>query len=320
MKITVQITAESALDQPEVIQQVARLERGPSLEPATLGLSLAEARAILAGLEQTIVERQCAEWVAVEQRCPRCGQPRACKGHHAIALRTPFGKLTLDSPRLYRCPCESPALKSFSPLAELLPERTSPELVYLETKFAALVSYGLSIQLLQEILPIGTPLNTMSLRRQVGRMAGRLEAELANEPDAFAEAVPPDQNALPQPACPWVVGLDGAYVHAKGQRSRTEGWFEVIVGKSLPAQEDQSSKCFGFVSRCDATPKRRLFELLKAQGLQEDQPVTFLSDGGDTVRELPIGLHPQSEHLLDTVSRDHASNDDESNGPGRARG
>src|SRR5690242_11123919 len=126
MEIKVQITVESALGQPAVIQQVARLERGPSLQPATLGLSLAEARTILAGLEQTMVECQCAEWVAQEQRCPRCGRPRACKGHHAIVFRTPFGKLSLDSPRLYRCPCESQTLKSFSPLTELLAERTSP--------------------------------------------------------------------------------------------------------------------------------------------------------------------------------------------------
>jgi hypothetical protein len=33
--------------------------------------------------------------------------------------------------------------------------------------------------------------------------------------------------------------------------------------------------------------------------LQEDQPVAFLSDGGDTVRELPVDLHPKAEHLLD---------------------
>jgi hypothetical protein len=174
MKITVQIAVESAPGQPDVIQQVAQLERGPSLQPATLGLSLADARSILAGLEQTIVERQCAEWLALEQRCPRCGRPRACKGHHAIVLRTPFGKLTLDSPRLYRCACESEAQKTFSPLAELLCERTSPELLYLEIKFAALVSYGLTVELLQEVLPIGTTLNTMSLRRQEQQTAGRL--------------------------------------------------------------------------------------------------------------------------------------------------
>ena len=81
MKITVQIAVESAPGQPEVIQQVARLERGPGLQPATLGLSLAEARSILTGLEQTIVERQCAEWVALlgVARRPRLAKQRA--GH-----------------------------------------------------------------------------------------------------------------------------------------------------------------------------------------------------------------------------------------------
>jgi hypothetical protein len=88
------------------------------------------------------------------------------------------------------------------------------------------------------------------------------------------------------------------YVHAKGQRSRTEGWFEVIVGKSLPTQ-DKAPKCFGFVSRYDPQPKRRFSAWLEGPGLSRHQAITFLSDGGDTVRELPIGLYPQSEHLLD---------------------
>jgi hypothetical protein len=39
--------------------------------------------------------------------------------------------------------------------------------------------------------------------------------------------------------------------------------------------------------------------MAQRQGLQSDQAITFLSDGGETVRELPIGLHPHSEHLLD---------------------
>jgi hypothetical protein len=152
MKIKVQITVESETGQPGVVQEVARLERGP-FRPETLGLSLAEARAILAGLEQHLVGRQTAEFVAQERRCPRCGQPRACKDCQSIVFRTPFGKLTLASPRLYCCPCECQGLKSFSPLAQCLPERTSPELVYLETKFAALVSYGLSRQTLARGAP-----------------------------------------------------------------------------------------------------------------------------------------------------------------------
>jgi hypothetical protein len=50
MEIKVQISVNSEVGQPEVIQQVAHLERG-ALRPDTLGLSLAEARSILAGLE-----------------------------------------------------------------------------------------------------------------------------------------------------------------------------------------------------------------------------------------------------------------------------
>jgi hypothetical protein len=62
---------------------------------------------------------------------------------------------------------------------------------------------------------------------------------------------------------------------------------------------DGAAKCFGFVTSYDTKPKRRLAELLKAQGLQMNQAITFLSDGGDNVRDLQLYLSPQAEHLLD---------------------
>jgi hypothetical protein len=79
----------------------------------------------------------------------------------------------------------------------------------------------------------------------------------------------------------------------------------VIVGKSIRAfrgdDEDEiaSSKCFGFVQTLDEKPKRRLFEVLKSQGHQMNQQLTFLSDGGDTVRDLQLYLNPHAEYLLD---------------------
>lgn len=33
--------------------------------------------------------------------------------------------------------------------------------------------------------------------------------------------------------------------------------------------------------------------------MQENQQITFLTDGGDTVRDLPLYLNPESEHILD---------------------
>ena len=88
-----------------------------------------------------------------------------------------------------------------------------------------------------------------------------------------------------------------AFIHAKDQKSRDEGWFEVIAGKSM--LEEGVPKCFAYVQSYDTKPKRRLFELMKSQGLQANQQVTFLSDGADDVRELPLYLSPESEHWLD---------------------
>ena len=86
MKVQVHITIQSDEGQAEVVHEVARLERGP-VRPDALGLSLAEARSILAGLERTMAEGQAAEFVAQGRRCSRCGRERACKGHHQIESR-----------------------------------------------------------------------------------------------------------------------------------------------------------------------------------------------------------------------------------------
>ena len=59
------------------------------------------------------------------------------------------------------------------------------------------------------------------------------------------------------------------------------------------------ARCFAFVQTYDQKPKRRLFELLKNQGMQENQEIVFLSDGGEDVRNLQLYLNPQAEHLLD---------------------
>ncbi len=296
MRVRIQLIVESEAGDPPVVREVATLERGP-LQPEGLGLTLAEAKDLLRGVQETMVAEQVSEFVAQQQCCPDCGRPRPRKGRHELVYRTLFGKLRLDSPRLYVCPCRQPDRASASPLAELLPERTAPELAYLETKFAALMSYGLTVAVLGELLPLGVELNTTAVRRRVRDVAERLEGELGEERPHFIEGCQRDWNQLPRPDPPLTVGLDGGYVHARHPRSRTEGWFEVIVGKVL--SEGRDPTCFAFVTHLDTKPKRRLFEALKTRGLQMNQRVEFLTDGGDTVRELPLYLCPESEHWLD---------------------
>jgi hypothetical protein len=133
-------------------------------------------------------------------------------------------------------------------------------------------------------------------------VAQRCEDELGEEQRAFVEGCSADWATLPIPDGPLTVGIDGGYIRNWEEKQQH---FEVIVGKSILAfrrddEEDvSSSKCFGFVQTLDTKPKRRLFEVLKSQGHQMNQRLTFLSDGGDTVRDLQLYLNPQAEHLLD---------------------
>ena len=158
MKVRVQVIIESDTGQ-RLVEEVALLVRN-TLSAETLGLSLAEAKSILQHLQASVVNQQISKHLQEQRHCPNCGAVRSLKGHHTLVCRTVFGKLKLPSPRLRRCGCEQVDTRSFSPLAVLLPERTSPELSYLESKWASLMSYGLTVDLLAEVLPLGGQINT----------------------------------------------------------------------------------------------------------------------------------------------------------------
>jgi hypothetical protein len=143
-------------DGREETRELACLER-TDLKPETLGLTLAEGKMILKGLQQIVVERQASSSLLAKRACPDCGQPRSSEGNRTLSVRTVFGQLTVRSPRLHHCTCRPHHTKTFSPLAELLPERISPELLFLETKWASLMSYGMTSKPLHDVLPIDEP-------------------------------------------------------------------------------------------------------------------------------------------------------------------
>ena len=297
MKIKVQVVIESDGGDTKAVENIACLERG-TLQPTELGLTLDEAKNLLESMQHTVVQQQVAEYLEQQAHCPCCGKKRRRKGlHNPLVYRTLFGKLRLPSMRFFNCGCQPHATRTFSPVAQLLTERTSPELLYLETKFASLISYGLTVNLLQEILPIGKTINAATVRNKVHTVGRRIDKDLGEEQAFFIDGCENDWEQLPRPNLPLTVGIDGGYVHSNSQRSRKEGWFEVIAGKSVTAEG--ACKCFAFVNNYDSKPKRRLFEVLKSQGMQPNQQVTFLSDGADTVRDLQLYMNPNAEHILD---------------------
>lgn len=189
MKIKVQIIIElDELDEP-IVDEIACLCRGDLL-PETMGLTLAEGKELLANMQATMVKHQVQEYVGRQRSCPDCGKRRSNKGCHEIVWRSLFGKLCIKSPRFYSCSCQPRSTKSFSPLAALLPERSAPELLYLETKWASLMSYGLTTDLLADTLPMET--STRSVILNTHNVAQRMEDELGEEEVMYIDGCPRD--------------------------------------------------------------------------------------------------------------------------------
>jgi hypothetical protein len=222
MKLTVQLVIEPG-DGSTVVTEVTTLER-EELTDETLGLTLAESKTILACVQEAMVAQQAASYSMAQQTCPGCSALRRCKGHHQIVVRSLFGTLRLDSPRFRRCACQpadSPG--SSSPLAEGLEERTTPERRYLEAKWAALLPFGVTVDVLEQVLPLQA--NRATVYRHAQQVAERLESELGDEQPFFIAGCQRDWDALLRPDSPLTVGIDGGYVHARDGDNRKAGWF-----------------------------------------------------------------------------------------------
>jgi len=292
VRILLQITGNDAT--PGVADEIAAFEKMVE-RPEDLGLSLAEGKALTAAIQQHLVNAQIASWAERQRCCEACGARRRSKGSYPVVFRTLYGDVKLASPRLHRCPCEDvdgPA--TVSPLRQLVPGQIAPERLYLEARWSSLAPYAAAAELLTDVLPIASGANRTTVREHALRVAERAEAELGEEQPCFIDGCQAEWQALPIPEGRIVAALDGGYVRNWDDRKSN---FELIVGRSMP--EDRAPRYLGLVHGYDRKPKRRLFEILKSQGLQANQDVTFLTDGGEEVRSLTELVTPEAEHVLD---------------------
>jgi len=287
----VQIQLRIVTDDDTVLSEdvIACFDKGDD-QLEEIGLSLDQAKTMLAGTQTSLVAAQAASFLARYRDCDQCG--RHLQSSCRLLFRTAFGTVPLVSPRLYRCTCQPTGSKTFSPLTRLFTEHTAPELLYLETRWASLVSYDLTAGLLKDVLPVDTGTNAATIRNHLHKVALRQEAELGDGQPRLAEVEgnPADGKELPVPEGPIIVGIDGAYLRNWHDKHRK---FEVIVGKSVPEVRDY--RYFGLVQTHDDKPERRLFEVLHGQDLRMN--LTFLTDGGDS--SFLDGISPCAENYLD---------------------
>src|SRR5580692_10571726 len=300
MKVRVEVVCLNA-DGDERRRQVLTVERR-ELAMETLGMNLTESKALLAGVQDFVVAQQAREELERRRACPHCRRRYTTKDSGSTPVSTVFGRVEVLNPRWNRCDCQTEGPQTFRPMRSWLNGQTSPEMLYLETKWASLIPFARATDLLKEVLPVGDLVNAETVRNHLQLTAERIEQELGEERQVNRfEGSEQEWDRQPLPDGPITVGIDGGYVRA----AHKQGWFEVIAGKSVVAfrRDDEgevpSAKCFGFVQTYDEKPRRRLWELMKSQGMQENQQVVFMSDGGENVRRVQEYLHPFSEHLID---------------------
>ena len=231
MKFTLHVVIEDDEGHRE-LEDIITLEKftGPS---DLAGLSLEESKRVLHSLQTLIVRQQAADYTRTHRCCPECEKKRRSKGQTTIHYRTVFGMVSLPNQRLYHCRCSRHTTQTFSILNEWLPEHHSPELQYLETKWASLMAYGLTVELLKDVLPIHTTLHASTVRNHLQATAKRQDTLVQDQPD-YLEGCPREWGKLPKPDKPLTMGIDGGYVRNWHQKHTN---FEVIVGKSFSSTQ-----------------------------------------------------------------------------------
>jgi len=283
MKWTIKLVFEAVPGSP-VEREVGMIERAEELSPASVGLTIAEGKALLAGLQEQVVTAQIQQHVANIKSCPRCGSAFRTKGYYHSTLRSVYGSVAMRIRRLSGCPCSGSSAKSFSTLFTNKSPIT-PELRYLTAKMAALLPFRKAADFLGELLPLSAQATASTVRNRTMKVGRRLQKSA----EALATA------SSNEPCKELVVGFDGGYVRNRHQRPEQN--FEVIAGKVL--DRDGHATRFAFVRNGGSIAVSAIDLALQRCGVNEATSVTVLTDGDAGLRAIQKQVAPHADHVLD---------------------
>ena len=283
MRWTIKLVFEAIPGSP-VEHEVGIIERAEEISPATLGLTIAEVKALLASLQEQIVTAQVQQHVASIKSCPRCGSAFRTKGYYHSTLRSVYGSVEMRIRRLCACPCSGSLVQSFSTLFTNKSPIT-PELRYRTAKMAALLPFRKAADFLGELLPLSAQATASTVRNRTMKVGSRLQKS------AEALATP----ASNEPCKEMIVGFDGGYVRNRHQRPERN--FEVIAGKAL--DRDGHATRFAFVRNGGSVAVSAIGFALQHCGVNEATSVTVLTDGDAGLRAIQQQVAPNADHILD---------------------
>jgi len=223
---------------------------------ANLGLTLAEAKLLLARVQREIVAVQAGTHAVRRPECPRCDGVCRAKDYRDHTVSTLFGQVTLRLPR-FRCAACGGIEAGVGWPAHC---RSTPELDRLQAHLCAVMTYRTAADVLEQMFPVDAGTHHETLRRRTLKVGEALGHYVATRPETAASAI--------------MVTLDSTFIRscAEGERH-----LEVRVGNVETASGGR--QVFGAVAKAGTDIQALIRRNLDAVGRTKDTALTAFTDG-----------------------------------------
>jgi hypothetical protein len=223
---------------------------------ADLGLTLGEAKQLLARVQQAVVAAQAHGHAVLRPDCASCGGMCRVKDQRPHQIATLFGTVTVRLPRFLCVSCG----RGESGVNWQSYCRSTPELDQLQAHLSALMPYRVAAGVLMHLLPVQAGKSPETFRSHTLKIGERLRDTAAVELVAATAAI--------------TVTLDSTFIRSRNDNERH---LEVRVGN---VETDEGRRqVFGAVARADTDIAALIHRSLQAVGRTADTAVTTFTDG-----------------------------------------
>ena len=245
---------------------------------ADLGLTLAEAKLVLAGVQREIVAAQARDHAVRRPGCRRCEGVCRVKDYRQHAIATLFGQVAVRLPRFRCAGCGTTGTGvQWPPYA-----RSTPELDRLRAQLSALLTYRTAAALLGQMFPVDAGQDPETLRRHTFKIAKTLSMTSAAEAPVSVDA-----EAI-------VVSLDSTFI-----RSCEDGERHLEVRIGNVETESGGRQVFGAVAKVNTDIGALIRRALDAVGRTGDTALTAFTDGCPGLRRILADAGVTAPPMLD---------------------
>jgi hypothetical protein len=244
---------------------------------AQLGLTLSEAKQLLANVQREIAAAQARDHVVRRPDCPRCDGVCHMKDYRDHVVATLFGQVTMKLLPRFRCARCGGIETGISWPSHC---RSTPEPDRLRAHLSALMTYRVAADLLEQMFPIDAGTDPETLRRHTLKVGEAFADRAAIRPATSAPAI--------------TVTLDSTFI-----RSCQDGKRHLEVRVGNVETKSGAREVFGAVAKSDTDIEVLIRRSLDAIGRSEGAELTAFTDGCPGLRRVLADAGVTETPILD---------------------